>query len=207
MTKSLDSRRAALSALSGAALLLAGCDRLGTWFGSSPQFHHIDITGADYARNFVLTDHQGVQRTMDDYRGDIVVVFFGFTQCPDVCPTTMAEMARVQEALGADGARVRTLFISVDPERDTPAILAEYMGNFGPRFVGLHGSPEQTAAVAKEFRVFYSKVPGKSPGSYTIDHSAGSYVFDTQGRVRLFVRHNIDVDALAADIRQLLAAS
>jgi protein SCO1 len=178
--------------------LAAGCDR------GAEGFRNVDITGANYARDFVLTDHTGARRTLADYRGKIVVIFFGFTQCPDVCPSVMADMAEVKTRLGADGDRLQVIFITVDPERDTQSVLAQYVPGFDPSFVGLYGTPEQTAATAKEFKVFYQKVPGKTETSYTIDHTAGSYVIDQEGRVRLFLRHGGGVDPVVADLKKLL---
>jgi protein SCO1/2 len=134
----------------------------------------------------------------------VVVVFFGFTQCPDVCPTTLSDLAEVKKRLGPDGERLQAIFITVDPERDTPALLSQYVPGFDPSFIGLYGTPEQTAATAREFKVFYQKVPGKTPTSYTIDHTAGTYVFDKEGRVRLFIRHGAPIDDIVADLRQLL---
>ena len=134
------------------------------------------------------------------------MVFFGYTQCPDVCPTTMVELAQVKKALGKDGERIQGVFVTVDPERDTPELLKAYMGSFDPSFVALRGTPEQTREVAKEFKVFYGKVPGKTEGAYTMDHTAGSYVFDAQGRLRLFVRYGTGAEALTADLKTLLAA-
>jgi protein SCO1/2 len=163
------------------------------------------VTGLDYAKGFSLTDHTGKPRTLADYKGKVVLVFFGYTQCPDVCPTTMAEMASVMQKLGPQADQVQVLFITLDPERDTPALLSSYVPAFDKRFVGLYGTPEQTAKVAKDFKVFYSKVPGKEPGSYTIDHTAGSYVFDREGRLRLFIRHGGGADPIVHDIRQLLS--
>ena len=195
-----------IAATAGAALLLAGCERGGTPAASAPQFKGIDITGAEYARDFSLPDVEGRTRTLADFKGRAVVVFFGYTQCPDVCPTTMAELAQVKKSLGADGERIQGVFISVDPDRDTAALLKAYMGSFDPSFVALRGSAEQTAATAKEFKVFYAKVPGKTEGSYTVDHTAGSYVFDAAGKVRLFVRYGSGAEALAADLKTLLAA-
>ena len=186
----------------GAAALLCGCEPPGT---SRASFQSVDITGADYARTLALTDQHGATRTLADFKGKVTVVFFGYTQCPDVCPTTMAELAQVKKLLGADGERLQGVFVTVDPERDTPEVLAAYMDSFDPSFVALRGSPEQTAAVAKEFKVFYAKSPDKSgSGSYTVDHTAGSYVFDTAGKVRLFTRYGMAPDALAADIKALL---
>ena len=146
-------------------------------------------------------------RTLADWNGKVVVVFFGYTQCPDFCPTTLAELAQAKKALGAAGDRVQVVFVTVDPERDTPEILKAYLANFGPDFIGLRGSLEQTAAVAQEFKVFYAKVPGKAPGSYSMDHSAASFVFDTHGQVRLYVPYGADPKAFAADLRQLVAAA
>ncbi len=177
--------------------LLAGCGP------SGPSFKSTDITGADWAQDFALTDQTGKPRTLTDFRGKVVVVFFGYVHCPDVCPTTLVELRDVVEKLGEDGKRVQVVFVTVDPERDTPQLLADYMPVFHPSFLALYGSLEQTARVAKEFKVFYQKVPGSAPGDYTVDHTAGIYVFDPKGRVRLFVRHGRLSD-LVADIRTLL---
>jgi protein SCO1 len=152
-----------------------------------------------------LPDAEGKPRSLAEFKGKVVVLFFGFTQCPDVCPTTMAELAAVKQQLGADGARVVPVFVTVDPERDTPAVLKAYVGNFGPDFVALHGTLDQTKAVAKAFKIFYAKVPGKTETSYTIDHTARSYVYDTRGRLRLATRHGMGAEALASDLKQLLA--
>lgn len=198
----MSSRRLAL--ISMAALLLAGCDKPGAGGGAS--FKAVDITGAEYARELSLQDPDGKTRTLGDFKGKVTVVFFGYTQCPDVCPTTMAELAQVKQSLGADGERIQGVFVTVDPERDTPELLKAYMGSFDPSFVALRGTPEQTSATAKEFKVFYAKVPGKAEGTYTMDHTAGSYVFDAAGKVRLFVRYGSGADALAADLKTLLAA-
>ena len=197
-------RRLCLLAL---AALISGCDKLGVGSGgSAASFRAVDITGAEYARSLSLQDQEGKARTLADFKGKVTVIFFGYTQCPDVCPTTMAELAQVKKSLGADGERIQGVFITVDPERDTPELLRAYMGSFDPSFVALRGSAEQTAATAKEFKVFYAKVPGKTEGSYTMDHTAGSYVFDAAGKVRLFVRYGSGADALAADLKTLLAA-
>ena len=190
-----------------AAPLLAACDRgaPGAAPTASLSFKSIDITGAEYARDFNLPDADGKYRSMAEFKGKVVVVFFGFTQCPDVCPTTLLELAAVKKALGTEGARVQGIFITVDPERDTPALLKAYVNSFGADFVALRGTPEETLATAKSFKVFYAKVPGSTPATYTVDHTAASYVFDIQGRVRLFTRYGTGADALAQDIRQLLA--
>lgn len=169
-----------------------------------PQFKAVDITGADYAQDFALPDQFGKTRTMADFKGKAVVVFFGFTQCPDACPTAMAELAEAKKLLGKDGDRLQGIFISIDPERDTAPVLKAYMENFDPSFLALRGTLEQTALSAKKFRIYYKKVDGKTPGSYTMDHSTGSYVLDPQGRIRLFTRYGSGAAALADDIRLLL---
>jgi protein SCO1 len=194
--------------LLGAAALLGGCDKLGlTTPANAPSFRGVDITGAEYARSLSLPDQNGRPRTLADFKGKVVVVFFGYTQCPDVCPTTMAELAQVKKSLGQDGERVQGVFVTVDPERDTPETLKAYMAGFDPSFIALRGTPEQTAATAKEFKVFFAKAPGRTEGAYTMDHTAGSYVFDTQGRVRLFVRYGAGAEPLTADLKALLASA
>jgi protein SCO1/2 len=184
------------------AVLAAGCDKL---FDKPPSFENTDVTGLGYGKDFALRDHNGKPRTLADFRGKVVLMFFGYTQCPDVCPTTMAEMAAVMKELGPAADKVQVLFVTLDPERDTPALLAQYVPAFDKRFLGLYGNAEQTAAVAREFKIFYSKVPGSAPGSYTLDHTAGTYVFDRQGKLRLFVRNGQDPRAIVHDIRQLLS--
>ena len=196
-------QRRALLALA-AALTLAGCDGLRPGAADKPAFKGIDITGAEYARSLSLPDVDGQTRTLADYQGRLVVVFFGYTQCPDVCPTTMAELAEVKRALGADGAKVQGIFVTVDPERDTPPLLKAYVASFGPDMVGLRGTPEQTLAAAKEFKVFFAKNQGKTASSYTVDHTAGSYVFDAAGKVRLFTRYGSGAQALSDDLKLLL---
>lgn len=169
-----------------------------------PSFKAIDITGADYARDFTLSDHNGQTRTLSDFKGKIVVVFFGYTQCPDVCPTSMTELSEVKRLLGTDGDKLQGVFVTVDPARDTAEMLKAYMANFDPSFIAFIPTPEQLAVVAKDFKVYYKKVDGKTPTSYTMDHSAGSYVYDTQGRLRLFSRYGSGPQALAQDIKTLL---
>ena len=171
---------------------------------SGPRFKNTDITGSDCCKDFRLTDHNGKVRTQADFRGKAVVVFFGYTQCPDVCPTTLMQIKAVLQQLGADAKRVQVLFISVDPARDTRELLASYVPAFDPDFLGLFGDAEATARTAKEFRVFYQKQAGSTPSSYTVDHTAGSYVFDPQGRARLFVRYGEEGANLAADLKTLL---
>jgi protein SCO1 len=200
-------RRSMLLACASACLLaIAACDR-GTSSSAALSFKGIDITGAEYARTLSLPDPDGKPRDLAEFRGKVVVVFFGYTQCPDVCPATMAELAQIKKALGKDGERVQGIFVSVDPDRDTPEILKAYMASFDNSFVALRGTAEQTKAAAKEFKVFYGKVPGKTEGSYTVDHTAGSFVFDTAGKVRLFARYGSGAEALTADLKTLLAAA
>ena len=187
-------------ALLAAAAGLGGCQR----DPGAPSFTAIDITGADYARDFDLPDADGRRRTLADFAGKVTVVFFGYTQCPDVCPTTLAELAEVKKMLGADGERLQPVFVTVDPERDTPELLNAYVGNFGADFVALRGTPDETKATAQAFKVFYAQVPGSAPGRYTVDHTAGSYVFDPAGRVRLFTRYGTGPQALADDLKLLL---
>jgi len=191
------------AALAGGALLTACFDKK----EQALQFRGVDVTGADYARDLPLTDHNGQARSMKDFAGKVVVVFFGFTQCPDVCPTAMAELAEVKKALGKDGDRLQGLFVTVDPERDTPEVLKAYMANFDPSFLALRGTPEQLAAVAKDFKIYYKKVEGKTPTSYTMDHSAGSYVYDPAGRLRIYNRYGSGAQALTEDVRALLSAA
>jgi protein SCO1/2 len=184
--------------LGAAALLLSACKP------SKPSFSSVDVTGADYAKGFELSDHNGQQRQLSDFAGKVVVMFFGYTQCPDVCPATMIELAEVKKLLGADGARLQALFVTLDPERDTPELLQAYMVNFDPMFLALRPTLEQLPLLAKDFKIYYKKVAGKSLDSYTMDHSAGSYIFDTKGQLRLFTRYGSGASVLAADIAQLL---
>jgi protein SCO1/2 len=190
-----------LLALIALALLLAACDKLAT---KPLSFQNTDLTGLDYARDFALTDHHGKARTLADFKGKLVVLFFGYTQCPDVCPTTMVEMASVMKELGPQAEKVQVLFVTLDPERDTQALMAQYVPTFDARFLGLYGDAAATAATAKQFKVFYAKVPGTTPGSYSIDHTAGSYVFDQNGKIRLFLRHGQGAAPIVHDLKQLL---
>lgn len=199
------SRRALMLAGLGSVLMLGACGRKqGEAAAPAASFNSVDITGADYAQKLALPDFDGKVRTLADFKGKVLFVFFGFTQCPDVCPTTMAELAEVKRRLGPDGERVQGVFITVDPERDTPEVLKAYLQGMDPGFIGLRGTPEQTEAVGREFKIFYQKVPTKDKG-YTMDHTAGAYIFDPDGHVRLFSRYGIKVEELTSDIRQLLA--
>ena len=189
-----------LLSLLALSMLLWGCSDK----APAPSFKNTDLTGLGYAQDFALTDHNGKAHTLADFKGKVVLMFFGYTQCPDVCPTTMVEMAGVMKELGADAEQVQVLFVTVDPERDTQALLAQYVPAFDPRFLGLYGDAQATAQVAKEFKLFYAKVEGKTPGSYTMDHTAGSYVFDQNGKIRLFVRHGMGSAPIVHDLKLLL---
>jgi protein SCO1/2 len=179
---------------------LAGCNE------TKQSFNAVDITGADYARDFSLKDADGKLRTMADFKGKVVVLFFGYAQCPDVCPTTMTEMAQVKQQLGADGDKLQVVFVTVDPARDTPEVMKAYMGAFDPSFVALIPTTDELAATTKDFKVYYKKVDGKTPTSYSMDHSAASFVYDPQGRLRLYARYGAGVPPMVADIKTLLAA-
>lgn len=197
-------KRNALKLIAFSALSISASAIFSACTPKKTEFRGVDITGADYARDIPLTDHNGQKRSLQDFRGKVVVVFFGYTQCPDVCPTSMQELAEVKQMLGKDGDRLQGIFVTVDPERDTPEVLKAYMANFDPTFLALSGSPEQIAAVAKDFKIYFKKVDGKTPTSYTMDHSAGSYVYDTKGQLRLFTRYGSGPKVLASDIRLLL---
>ncbi|WP_439113286.1 SCO family protein [Hydrogenophaga sp.] len=197
---SIDRRRivqVALASVAGMTVLMA----------CSPEvapFKSTDVTGATFAQDFRLKDHHGNVRTLADFKGKIVVTFFGFTQCPDVCPTSMTTMAEVKRLLGDQGERLQVLFITVDPERDTQALLKEYMASFDPSFIALRPAPDELKDVAVAFKIYYKKVPGSTPTAYTMDHSAGKYIFDTEGRVRLFSAYGTDAATIASDIQILL---
>ena len=182
----------------GAAGIFSACSPKG------PKFQGVDLTGAEYGRDLPLTDQFGKERSIKDFAGKVVVVFFGYTQCPDVCPTSMSELAEVKRSLGADGDKLQGIFVTVDPERDTPEMLKGYMASFDPSFIALRGTPEQLVAVAKDFKIYFKRVDGQTPTSYTMDHSAGSYVYDTKGRLRVYHRYGAGAQSLAADLRALL---
>jgi protein SCO1/2 len=184
----------------GLAPWLAACD-------DAPSFHGIDITGADYALGFDLVDHNGQRKQLTDFRGQVVTIFFGYTQCPDVCPTSLAELAEAKRLLGAQGDKMQGLFVTVDPERDTPEVMKAYMAAFDPSFLALYAPDGRLPEVAEAFRVYYKKVDGPTPTSYTMDHSAGCYVYDPQGHVRLYHRYASGAQGLADDIRHLLAGA
>ena len=194
-------RLLAIGLLCVAASLLGGCGRP----GSAPTFRLTDISGADFGTALNLTDHNGKPRTLAEFRGKVVVIFFGFTHCPDVCPTTLAELAQVAKELGNDAEKIQVLFVTVDPERDTPEVLRHYVPSFDPNFLGLYGDAAATARAAQEFKIFFQKQP-LSGGNYSVDHSAGTYVLDQQGRLRLFAPYGAGAPALLHDIRILLQA-
>jgi protein SCO1/2 len=203
MTESMNKRQALrtlawFGVAAAAGVQLAGCTE------AKPSFNAVDITGADYARDFSLADADGKVRTLADFKGKAVVLFFGYAQCPDVCPTTMSEMAQVKQQLGADGDKLQVVFVTVDPARDTPEVMKAYMGAFDPSFVALIPTPDQLAAVAKDFKVYFKKVDGKTPTSYSMDHSAASFVYDPQGRLRLYARYGAGVAPMVADLKTLL---
>lgn len=202
MSKQLPARivRACLAAcLVGGMLFLAGCGK------SAPAFQNLDLTGnTQFGSDFSMPDTGGALRTLADYKGKAVVLFFGYTHCPDVCPTTMAELTQALQQLGPDAKRVQVLFVTVDPARDTPQVLSQYVKAFDPSFVGLRPSDAQLAKVAKDFRVYYAKVPGKTPDGYTMDHTAASYVFDPSGKLRLFARDGQGAQPWVHDLKLLL---
>ena len=200
-------KRNALQLIAASALLVSGTGLLSACTPSAPKasFNAIDLTGGkEYGQDFSMPDHLGQRRTIADFKGKVVLVFFGYTQCPDVCPTTLSDLAAVKQKLGAKGDRLQVLFATVDPARDTPEILKAYMGNFDPSFLALRGSDEELATMAKDLKIHYKKVDGTTPTSYTMDHTAGDYIFDPQGRLRLYSRYGTPVDTLAKDIEQLI---
>lgn len=201
----MDKRRAlhCLVAAGMAATLgagLAGCSEQ-----PGAKLNGVDVTGAEYAKDFSLPDADGKQRSIKDFAGKVTVVFFGYTQCPDVCPTTLQELVEAKQHMGAQGDKLQGVFVSVDPERDTPEVLKAYVGNFDPGMVALTGTPEQVAAMAKDFKVYYKKVEGQQPGTYTLDHTAGLYIYDPQGRLRVYQRYGAGAKVLAEDALALLA--
>jgi protein SCO1/2 len=193
-----------LLALSAAAL--SGCGG----GAEAPKFRLTDVSGAGFGKELNLTDHHGKPRTLADFRGKVVTVFFGFTHCPDACPTTMVEMAQVAKELGPDAEKLQVLFVTVDPERDTQKVLSQYVPSFHPGFLGLYGDAEATARAAKEFKVYFNKQPpkgGGAGGSYSVDHSAGTFILDRQGRLRLFAQYGTGAEAILHDVRVLMRSS
>lgn len=187
------------------AALLGGCDRSPAETSASPpKFHGTEVRAPQFGRDFRLRDSEGQERTLADWRGKAVLLFFGYTQCPDVCPTALSRAARVMQLLGPDAGQVQVLFVTLDPERDTPALLKEYVPAFHPSFIGLYADTEATAQLANEFRVFYKKNPGSTPSTYTIDHSVSSYAYDPAGQLRLVIAHDASAQDVAEDLRALL---
>jgi protein SCO1/2 len=189
----------AAALLAALFFMLAGCAEQ----TEKPVFKLTDVTGASFGKTLELKDHNGQLRTLADFKGKVVTLFFGFTHCPDVCPTTLVEMANVMKELGSDAGRVQVLFVSVDPERDTADVLKRYVPAFHPSFLGLTGNAEEIARAAKEFKIYYQK-QNLASGGYTMDHSAGTYILDSEGRLRLFAQYGAGAPALLHDIRQLL---
>ena len=200
-------KRQTLQRLVACTLMAGIAGFLGACSDSKVSFASVDITGADYAKGFEVEDHNGRVRHLTDFTGKVVLMFFGYTQCPDVCPTTMTEMIEIKKALGKDGERLQVLFVTVDPERDTPELLKAYMGNFDPTFLALRTTPDKLAALTKDYKIYYKKVDGSTPTSYTMDHSAGSYIYDPQGKLRLFTRYGSPKEALTKDIQTLLGGA
>ena len=197
MNKNLPLRRRAILGLAMATTVLSACQ-------DTTSFKSIDITGANYALDFEMPDAQGRTRRLADFQGKAVVLFFGYTQCPDVCPTTLQELTQARQLLGPLGDRVQGVFITLDPERDTAELLRAYMGSFDQSYVALVPNADQLAQAAKHYKVYYKKVDGKTPTSYTIDHTAASFIYDPQGRIRLYTRYGLGAQALADDLRRLL---
>lgn len=193
--------RGAVAALAAAMILAAGCDKL---LPAKSPFKGIDVTGAQAAGELKLNDQYGKPRSLADFRGKVVVVSFGYTQCPDVCPTTLSDLASAMKKLGADASRVQVLFVTVDPKRDTPELLRQYVGAFNPDFLALYGDAAATARATKDFKVYAQERPGKEPGSYTVDHSAQTFAFDREGRLRLMFGYGTAPEAIASDLRILL---
>jgi protein SCO1/2 len=185
--------------------LLAALGACGKTEPPAPKFLATDITGVPWGRDFSLTDHTGKLRTLADFRGKLVAIFFGYTHCPDVCPTTLSDFAAAIRELGADGDKVQVLFVTLDPERDTPELLAQYVPSFNPTFLGMRTDPVSLAALAKEFKVVYQKNTVEGRADYFIDHSAGTYVFDSQGRLRLLIAYGTGPAAITQDLRTLLS--
>ncbi|MDR2324675.1 MAG: SCO family protein [Acidovorax sp.] len=201
----MDKRRALHCLLATGVAVTMGAGLMGCSDQNKVQFKGVDVTGAEYAKDFSLPDADGKPRSIKDFAGKVTVVFFGYTQCPDVCPTTLQELVEAKQHMGAQGDKLQGVFVSVDPERDTPEVLKAYVGNFDPSMVALSGTPEQVAAMAKDFKVYYKKVEGTQPGTYTLDHTAGLYIYDPQGRLRIYQRYGAGAQTLAEDALTLLA--
>jgi protein SCO1/2 len=197
-------RRLNSAALGTAALLLLGCLLSACNNTAKPVFLSTDITGANFGADFNLADHSGSVRTLEDFKGKAVVIFFGYTNCPDACPTTMANIASAMRKLGEDAKRVQVLFVTIDPEHDTPELLQQYVSTFDPAFLGLSGDVETTKKTAAEFKAFYQKQIATKPEHHSVDHSTGTYIYDTKGRLRLYMTNEKGADVFAHDLAELL---
>ena len=191
------------AACAAAVFTLAGCQPA----PQPPAFQATDITGAAFARDFRLTDHNGQDRTLADFRGKVVAVFFGYIHCPDVCPTTLSDFALALKQMGPLAGRVQVIFVTVDPQRDTPDVLKQFVPAFDPGFLGMATDAESLRQLAKEYKVVYQKTSVKAADDYLIDHSAGTYIYDPQGNLRLLMPYGSTPDAIAKDLTALLAAS
>ena len=185
-----------------AAFAVTGCDKL--FAPTKTPFNGIDVTGAELGPDFVLKDPEGKERRLADFRGKAVTLFFGYTHCPDVCPATLSDLARTMQILGPDAERVQVLFVTIDPKRDTPELLKQYVPAFNPNFIGLWGDATATAKVTKDFKIYAQERAGKTPESYTMDHSAQMLVFDPKGRIRLVFGFGMEAEKMAADLKILL---
>ena len=196
-----------LSSFALVVVLAAGVLLISCTSKVEPTFLSTDITNANFGRDFRLTDHNGRIRSLDDFKGKVVVLFFGYTNCPDICPITMGKLAVAMKKLGKDAKRVQVLFVSIDPEHDTSALLKQYVTAFNPAFLGLSGEIQTTRNIAKEFKVTFQKQAGKTQDNYTMDHSTGTYIYDTVGRIRLYVNSSKSADVFSHDILELLRTS
>jgi len=186
-----------------AAFMLAGCQPA----PQPPSFQATDITGAAFGRDFRLTDHNGRERTLADFRGKVVAVFFGYVHCPDVCPTTLSDFSLALQQLGPEADRVQVIFVTVDPQRDTPELLKQFVPAFNPGFLGMVTDEASLRLLAKEYKVVYQKTSVKAADDYLIDHSAGTYVYDPKGNLRLLMPYGSSPEAIAKDLKTLLASS
>ena len=200
----IPNQRAFLRAMFKSAVMLISVLGVLACTPSKVSFNSVDITGADYARDLTWQDKAGLTHHLQDYKGQLALVFFGYTQCPDVCPSALSELKTIKTSLGEQGNKVKAFFVSVDPERDTPDVLAAYMANFGEDYTGVSLGDEELKQAAKAYKVFYQKTPGPTPTSYGVEHTAGFYVYDTKGKLRLFVRYGTPVDSLTQDLKTLL---
>lgn len=184
-----------------AMFALAGCQPA----AQSPVFQATDISGAGFARDFRLTDHNGRIRTLADFKGKVVAIFFGYTHCPDVCPTTLSDFAAALKQLGRQAERVQVIFVTLDPQRDTPAILKQYVPAFNPDFLGMYTDADTLKQLAKDYKIVYQRTSVKAADDYLIDHSAGTYIYDPAGNLRLLMPYGSSPEAITHDLRILLS--